>query len=368
MERSDFSVPAVNELLGRPDARLAPPEQQALWAWRARGRDRCAAFTRLFVLGQPIANAEARSLFGADLDRALRGRLLQRQDGHLVAGLSLSVHEGILVFADPARQRPARDHVLGPTRATMVLEGALPPALPEHALEIGTGAGYLALRLAGRGLAVTATDVSRRALELAALNAALADLTSDRIEWLLSDRFVALRRRTFPLVIGNLPFVVSPTQKFVYRDGGMAEDGFVAAVVGAVGRHLVPGGTAIFLGQWIHREGEPEDERLAPWFVAAGCDALVLRLDAEPVDVYAARWSAGPGADPTPAERQRELERWVLHLRRGRIQGISTGLFVLRRRRATRHFMAIDDVAPAAPLPRWGTIADRLAELEAQAG
>jgi hypothetical protein len=57
-----------------------------------------------------------------------------------------------------------------------------------------------------------------------------------------------------------------------------------------------------------------------------------------------------------------------MHLRRARILGISTGLFVLRRRQAARHWMAIDDVAPAAPAPRWQQIAARLTTLTAQAG
>jgi SAM-dependent methyltransferase len=369
--RSDFSQASVDRLLGLPDPRLAPAEQQALWSWRARADDALSVFTRLFVLGEPVALDQMRTAWGDDFDPAVRAGLLRVQGGLVEALLSLSLHEGTRVFADPPRARPDRQHVLGPTRATLVLEAALPPGPLGRVCELGTGAGYLAVRLAERARTMTATDVSPRALELAALNAAVAGLSDAEmgvgIEWLRGDRFAPLARRRFDLVFGNLPFVVAPDQRFVYRDGGLGEDAFVASVVSGVGRHLLPGGMAVFLGQWIHREGEPEDERLAPWFVHAGCDALVLRLEGEPCDVYAARWSAGPGVDLSPADRRREIERWVLHLRRARIQGVSTGLFVLRRRAAPRHFMAIDDVAPAAPVPTWPEIAARLGELDASA-
>jgi methylase of polypeptide subunit release factors len=370
--RSDFSQASVDRLLGLPDPRLTPAEQQALWTWRARADDPLALITRLFLLGQPVALDQARLAFSDDFDAAVRAGLLRVQGGRVEALLSLSLHEGTRIFADPARARPDRHHVLGPTRATLVLESALPPGPQGRVLELGTGAGYLAVRTADRARSMTATDVSPRALELAAVNAAVAGLPESGsgagIEWLCGDRFAPVGRRRFDLVLGNLPFVVSPDRRFVYRDGGLGEDAFVASVVGGVGRHLVPGGLAIFLGQWVHREGEPEDERLAPWFVQAGCDALVLRLEGEPVDVYAARWSAGPGVDLSAADRLREIERWVLHLRRLRIQGVSTGLFVLRRRPAPRHFMAIDDVAPTAPVPTWAEIAARLAELDASSG
>jgi methylase of polypeptide subunit release factors len=362
--RVGFSAPAALELLGPADDRLTPVEQEALWTYRSRGPEPLAVFVRMFVLGQTVSASAARAAWGEDLKAAMTAGMVRRRGVGWQASLALSLHDGLPIFADRTTPSPSRELVPGPTRASLVLERALPRTRVASALELGTGAGLLAIRLGAIAPRVTATDVSKRALTLTALNAALNDVGDrTRLTLVRSDRFAALGRQRFSLVVGNLPFVIAPSRQYRYRDGGLPEDGFTAEVVAGVGRHLQEAGFALLLGQWVHKQGEPEDQRLAPWFVAAGCDALVFRLDLEAADAYAARWSAGPRSDLSPAARVRELQRWDAHLRLRRIQAVSTGLFVLRRRRAARHFMAIDEAADAAATPDWETIAARIAEL-----
>jgi methylase of polypeptide subunit release factors len=358
--RAAFDAEAVMDLLGPPDARLLPAEQQALWSHRARGRDPLAVFTRLFLLGDPVTRADAAALWGDALGTALAARVVRRQGRALTASLALSVHDGLLTFAD--RVRPAPGLVHGPTSASLVLARALPPGPLGAALDLGTGSGLLALRLVRVARRVTATDVSPRALAYAALNAALNGRPG--IELLRSDRYAALGRRRFALVAGNLPFVVGPVgrgRRYSYRDAGMQEDRFAASVVSGAGAHLEEGGQALFLAQWVHHAGEAEDERLARWFVAAGCDALVFRLDVDPVDIHAARWSGGPDPALAHGDRVRALERWRRQLTAAGIAAVSTGLFVLRRRQARRHLMSIDDAADA---PDWQAIAARWADVD----
>ncbi len=372
---------AASALVGAPDARLAPAEQRALWLWRSRASEPLPAFLRAFLFGERVSAAEARLIFGADLPRAQKLGLLTRSARGFAGGLGLSLPGSTAIFSDAQSPKPRRDHVEGPTRATLALLGVLPPGERGTALDLGTGAGVLAMALATTARQVTATDISARALGLAALNHAFArsddadpsgDASSLGIEWLLSDRFAALGGRRFDLIVGNLPFVVNPQPRFGFRDSPLPEDRFVESVVSEAGAHLTEGGFALLLAQWVHRDGEAEDERLAPWFVAAGADAVVYRLDAEATDLYAARWSAGLAGVELEGEegaraRLRLLGRWVLSMKRSRIMGVSTGLIVLRRRTGARHFMSIDDVAPDAGPPTWTEIAARFAALERSA-
>jgi methylase of polypeptide subunit release factors len=186
------------------------------------------------------------------------------------------------------------------------------------------------------------------------LNASLNGV--DRIQFVSSDRFGALRRQTFDLITGNLPFVISPETRFTFRDAGLHGDGFLASVVRATGRHLREGGLAQYLGQWVHDEREPtgdgaarEEARLARWVKAAGCDALIIRLEREPADAYASRWLAGPGQALPQAQRARRLARWMAHYDQAGIRAISTGLFCLRRRAQGRHVFALEPASPASP-------------------
>jgi methylase of polypeptide subunit release factors len=207
---------------------------------------------------------------------------------------------------------------------------------------------------------VCATDVSQPALRYGHLNAALNGVK--HVEFVASDRFSGLRRQTFDLITGNLPFVISPDARFTFRDAGHQSDGFLASVVGATGRHLVEGGIAQYLAQWVHEEDEGDDAReearLAHWIHPTGCDALIVRLEREPADAYASRWLAGPGRRLTTDERTRRMARWMAHYHRVGIRSISTGLFCLRRRSAHRHVFAIEPCSPAAPpsgaeIARW---------------
>ena len=80
---------------------------------------------------------------------------------------------------------------------------------PKKFLEIGTGSGAVSIVLALAGGRGTATDVSRRALEVAIQNACLHGV-GDRIDFVEADLFVDM---DVDLVISNPPYVTSGEMK-----------------------------------------------------------------------------------------------------------------------------------------------------------
>ena len=358
LDRARYDQASLEALVGAPDARLSRDEQRALWAWRARSdRDPRAVLARLFLLESPVPLAAARRALGdAGLEAARALRLARRRGATLEPRAQIGVHAGLLVAGDLELRLGAggarRDHAGGPTTATILLDRLTVRRRVPRALDLGSGGGYLALRLASHAAEVWATDVSRRALRYGVLNAALNGLDA-RVRFATSDRFSGLAGETFDLITGNLPFVISPEARFVFRDAGRRADGFLASVVRATGRHLVEGGIAQYLGQWVHRDdagdAEAEEARLATWVHAAGCDALVIRLERDPVDAYATRWLAGPERPLSADERARRMARWMAHYRRARIRAISTGLICLRRRARGPHLFAVEESSAASP-------------------
>ncbi len=83
-----------------------------------------------------------------------------------------------------------------------------------------------ALGLAGHAAAVTATDLSERALAFAELNALVNGVD---LELLQGDLLAPVAGRRFDLVVANPPFVIAtPGIGWTYRDGGREADGLAA--------------------------------------------------------------------------------------------------------------------------------------------
>ena len=355
LERGGYDQANLQAVLGAPDPRLSVDEQRCLWLWRARdARDERALLARLFLLESPVPVAAGRRALGPAGLSAARALGLVRVRGTTLEPLvQLGLHSGLIIAGDLECGTDARgrDHAAGPNTATILLDGMTVRRPVSRALDLGCGGGYLALRLAAHAATVCATDVSPRALRHARLNALLNGQAN--LRFVVSDRFSALRRQAFELITGNLPFVISPETRFVFRDAGLHGDGFLASVVRATGRHLVEGGLAQYLGQWAHGadddDGAAEEARLARWVHAAGCDALIIRLEREPVDAYASRWLAGPGRPLSADQRTRRMARWMSHYDRAGIRAISTGLLCLRRRSHCRRVFAIQPASPAVP-------------------
>ena len=75
-------------------------------------------------------------------------------------------------------------------------------------LDIGTGSGCLAVSIAyhNKRCRVTAADISKEALKIAAINAAEAGV-ADRVEFVCSNLFDNLKRRSFDVILSNPPYI-----------------------------------------------------------------------------------------------------------------------------------------------------------------
>ena len=144
------------------------------------------------------------------------------------------------------------------------------------------------------------TDTNARALPVARLSLALNGITADLRE---GDLLGPVTGERFDLVVSNPPFVVGPPGRvsFTYRDSGREGAGSTAELVRSLPGVLAPGGTAVLLGNWLHRRGEDWRERVGSWLAGSGCDAWVVQREvSDPAD-YAARWLRDSGAAVDPA-------------------------------------------------------------------
>jgi hypothetical protein len=165
-----------------------------------------AGLSRLFIGGEALpAGLAANAL--APLSPAELPELVQARDGAVLPRVRIEPFDGLLIASDPAG-RLRRDHVLGVGLATRILAALTVRRHAEAALDLCTGSGALALLAARHAGRVVATDLSRRALRFAKLNAQLNAVGG--IDWRRGDLFEPLGDERFDLITANPPFVISP--------------------------------------------------------------------------------------------------------------------------------------------------------------
>ncbi|GAA3851913.1 methyltransferase [Saccharothrix violaceirubra] len=329
---------------------------------------------RLFLLGDAEdADAVAKALPGVDLDVALGAEVVRGDGDRLRAGLDIRPYgddEGSWwVIADlDADQRggpvPA-DHVLGVGHASISLARATSRRPVGSLLDLGTGCGVQALHASRHAESITATDVSERALALAAGTFRLngLDVELRRGEW-----FAPLRNRRFDQVVCNPPFVVGPPRvDYVYRDSGLAGDDASALVVRQLPAFLTEGGVGQLLVSWVHRRGEDWADRVTGW-LPRGVDAWFVQRDVADPALYVGTWLRDAGVDPRSAEGRAKAGAWLDWFAENDVEGIGFGFVTLRRTGAAHGDVVCEDLRHAYddPLgPESAAWLDRVAWLRA---
>jgi hypothetical protein len=333
-----YRYDAVRDLLGvRAHAALGRHETTPALR-RTTGGSPLETVVRLFVLQSPVARSAA--------DRALPGLV-----GDLVtAGLVTASGDEVRALLDcrpyadddhdwwvvsdltPGLDgepiRVQHDHVLGVTPASVSLAQLTLRRPVGRALDLGTGCGVQALHLAGHAEQVVATDVTDRALAMAAFNAALNEHVVDLRSGSLWDPVVGER---FDLVVSNPPFVISPTggDGLVYRDSGLPGDRVVETIVRDAPAHLTDGGWCQVVANWVINDADPWDERIGSW-LASDCDALVVQREVLDPPAYVELWLKDAGRHGTAGYLE-AYDAWLRWFDEQGVEGVGFGWVNLRR-------------------------------------
>ncbi|SNT33073.1 Methyltransferase small domain-containing protein [Asanoa hainanensis] len=333
LRAAGFTSAGIAERLG-PAATAAVARNDFRAALRiTEDRDPLATLIRLFVCAQSEeVEAVAAALAPLGFAEAFDAGLVEAAPGGLVRqGVDLEPYgDSWWVLSDvPSSARPDQplrpDHVLGIGGASSTLVGAAIRRPVATALDLGTGCGVQALHLATHADAVTATDLSERALRFAATTAALS---GQEWEMLRGDLVAPVQGRRFDLVVSNPPFVIGPgTTTHTYRDSGRAGDAVCAELAAAAPGLLNEGGVMQFLANWEHVAGEDWGDRVAGWFDGTGLDAWVIQREVADPMSYVGLWLADANEDGDPAR----AAAWLDWFDANDVAAIGFGLVTLRR-------------------------------------
>lgn len=220
--------------------------------------DPAAVVMRLFFCDEPIARHVVRGLLGEELFQTCRaaGLILEAEGERVSAPFHLRIVRELYLFSDYLGDDP--DAVMGAGETTAVLfQAGRPKQHIRRALDLGCGAGTLALLLAGDADRVTGTDINPRAVALARFNAAVNGMQN--VDFREGDVYVPVDGERFDLILSQPPYYPNPAAGagLTFLHGGERGDELARRVVAGIPDHLADGGRAIVFTSWPEGSSAP---------------------------------------------------------------------------------------------------------------
>ena len=181
-------------------------------------------------------------------------------------------YQGLIFFSDFRLHEHAEDCVLpvGPSGAHLAAITIRRPV--QFALDLGCGCGLQALLTAQHCTRVTATDINPRALAMTRLNADLNGVSN--IELLEGSYLEPVQGRRFDLILANLPYIISPEDKLVYRNS--QGDAYLHQLLREIPAYLIEGGYAQLISNWVRGKDDPWSEPVETTLEDLGMDAWLI--------------------------------------------------------------------------------------------
>ena len=340
LRRIGYSEDAVVELLGEEGYGITSDDVPV--GDRRLPDTRLGTVVRALFLQLPVpADDLAHALGRAAVDALAATGLAAAGDEVALHGRIVPVGDLFVASDDfpgaDAELDPA-DFVAAYTPTSKLCDSLTPRGPVGRALDIGTGSGVQAMLSARHAREVVATDVNARALAFTELNAALNGFTN--IDCRLGSLFEPVVGETFDVITSNAPFVVSPENRWAYRDGGLEADQFSELIVLEAAKHLNDGGFATLLVSWVaHDEDETEARPLA-WVGDSGCDSWILPIYAlDPLD-HAVRWNVHLAGKHEPFGVV--IDAWAAYLEGLGVALVTEGAVLLHRRAGAEHTARVD--------------------------
>ncbi len=311
----ELELPAAYYAVASIGGDLFEPATRPLRNRALRRRDQLVdRALRLFSFGDPVTEEEAHSVLGDALLGELGSvGLVVREGDRRVSPFRLraapsapaGAPRGILFFADSLGHGGDAIMGMGPLTGSL-LRASLPSGPIERALDLGCGAGFIALALSPIAATVVASDINERARVLTHLNAALNGITN--IEIRIGDLFAPVQGERFDRIVCQPPFFPAP-EGFLgatFMHGGRRGDELAMRVFAELPRHLSARGRGAIIVELPEVAGQPVATRIRS-VLPLDTNLLVLESEGPDADAFCMGDTAFAHPDFGP-----EYERSVL--------------------------------------------------------
>jgi methylase of polypeptide subunit release factors len=169
------------------------------------------------------------------------------------------------------------------TTSTKRFLNALPETPCEELLDLCGGTGIAAF-IGARKYAQQAwsCDLSERCAHFAEFNRRLNGI--DNMSVGQGDLYEAVEGRTFDRIVAHPPYVPTPEQKILYRDGGQDGETILRRIIAGLPQYLRPGGRFYSFTMAIDREDGNYEQRVRGWLGERGNEFDVFVVAVEVAD------------------------------------------------------------------------------------
>jgi SAM-dependent methyltransferase len=293
---------------------------------------------RAFLLEAPSSESDLRLQLGDELFQLCDSlRLWRRLHDGIVAECFLT-HDGEVYLASDFHSRLGDVHghfVMGFSESSKTVSRAVARTAYGKVLDLGCGGGVQSFWLSPHAREIVGLDNNPRALQFARFGAALNGFHN--LTFLESDMFSAVQGETFDLIVSNPPYVVSPTRKHEFMDGGFRGDGFCRHLIREIPHYLAENAHAHCLVDVAVPSGTLPEQRLDAWLQGLPCDAISFALTGHRPLHYALKWLSHSGFN-TRHDHEAGLTDWLAYLESENIHSVDCLLVSLRRRAAADHW------------------------------
>lgn len=343
---ADFSANGVLNALGVTEIHGIRRTDPGLLLRRTAAGRPVDTLIRLFFMERSVPlETVAKALNPFPVSRLIAVGILAEATGEVHAALRLQPFTDLVLAHDsPAliATSEAENYVMGVARSSLALANFTIRRPVNRVLDLGCGCGVQGLLAAQDAREVVGVDRNPRAIAFSRFNARLNGIT--HADFREGDLFEPAIRETFDQIVGNPPFVISPENRFRFRDGGMSGDHFCERIIRQVPDYLAPGGMAQFLINWAEFSAGDWRDRIRGWCMDNGCDVWVLRTDSTDPETYAHTWLKQTDRDD-PVGMERRLSDWVAYFKSHKIAAIGFGGITLRRRDGAENWFRADEAS-----------------------
>jgi methylase of polypeptide subunit release factors len=333
-----FTGEKIGEALGSGDEIVSRSSGIPVQVRQLEQHGPFGALVRLLILDLDVpVDQIVPAIAPLTVDDLVRLRVVERRGAEVRPLVRIVPHDHLLITSDvrlrPGEAAPA-DHVPGVHRPSVTLAHLTVRRQVRSFLDLGTGCGVEALLASPHAERVLATDVSPRAINIAAFNAQLN--LAQNIEHRVGSWFDPIGDERFDTIVCNPPYVISPASEYIYRDSGLKGDSVSEQVVRSIPQHLAEGGFGTVQISWV---ADPDGEASGPvrrWLRDSGCDAWLLHYRTDKPLETAAVWNQMESGDPVKYGQL--IDTWMAYYRELGIRGIAYGSLILRRRTGSNWF------------------------------